>query len=163
MFKFSAYILKLDNWFLIPTYTLFEYFILSLYYLQHIEYKNRYYSHLKKTRWIILGLLLIGNAYAFMGYYEPAFVFSLLKAWVHLLILFMSLHVFVLHFKTEKNHTLFTGMLIYYTGSLFVFYALKYPINLISKYSGSIWIINGILALFFYTLSWIVTLQWKKT
>ncbi len=164
--KYYAYILKTDNLFILPVYCLFEFAIISWFYISVWELKARQ----KKLALTLCGVGLVVLAVflyrAWNGSDRQHFVEAgtYAKAAVHFLLYMSALFLLYRQVKKGEYHlSLFNaGVLLYFTGSFFVFLSVNFLLDLALERAAIYWFANALLAGAFYFLAGLELRQWNR-
>jgi len=161
--KVQAYVLKQDNIYLMPYYTFFEFLWLMLFFGESLKFggRSRLWFRLFFICTIIpLGIYTVYGTLVDHNMLIPVNFHLNQKIITHLVfVFFCTIYFYQLISKSEgmnvstKDNPLFqvfTGMLIYFSGSFVVFMALNYAINIPLTQSIMLWLLNTCLTFLLY-------------
>jgi hypothetical protein len=163
--KYQAYVLKQDNIYLLPYYTFLEFLWLMLFFRESLKFGKKAKRQFGIFFFVTIIPLGIYTTYSTLFDHRlliPANFQLYQKIITHFVFVFFCMIYFyqlvvdgqTLSIMRKKNplFPVFSGMLIYYSGSFVVFMALNYAINLPLSQSIMLWLLNSCLTLLLYSM-----------
>lgn len=170
--KYQGYVLKRDNVYLLPIYTFFEFVILLLFFRETLYLKTEWRRALLWSIALLATLLAVYSLDILFWHSEkvsrPHFqMYS--KIFTNSFILFFSV-IFFLRFvggvaakEGKALFWLYSGLLIYFSGSFVIFMAINELIHTPLSKGIVLWLLNAVLTFLFYGIVNAAFLIYRQT